>query len=120
MVGDDVDFTEENSYEDNYYDFSDSESIINLPLSSRQRKLYDDYLSSASSRKALDSLDAERIAEVLHTLRKICNHPQLLVEASEEVIQNQNSKNNKQHQRQQQQLFNSFANVLGKNFVLII
>ena len=120
---DDIDFTENsnelNASED-YYDFSDSESIINLPLSSRQRKLYDDYLSSASSRKALESLDAERIAEVLHTLRKICNHPQLLVEASEEVIQNQNNKNNKQHQRQQHQLFNSFAYVLGKNLALII
>ena len=82
---DDIDFTENsnevNAESEDYYDFSDSESIINLPLSSRQRKLYDDYLSSASSRKALDSLDAERIAEVLHTLRKICNHPQLLEEA---------------------------------------
>ena len=49
---------------------------IKLPLSGCQRKLYDDYLSSSQSK--LDSLDAKSIASVLQTLRKICNHPQLL------------------------------------------
>ena len=59
----DVDVAEDDVASDGF-DFSDSEWIINLPLSSGQRKLYDDYLSSASSRKALDSLDAESIAKV--------------------------------------------------------
>lgn len=52
------------------------EGVITCPLSSRQRQLYDDYLSSSQS--VLDSLDAESISNVLQTLRKICNHPQLL------------------------------------------
>ena len=112
----DVDVAEDDVASDGF-DFSDSEWIINLPLSSGQRKLYDDYLSSASSRKALDSLDAESIAkvcrddyyqnnvpfipynfkiclifQVLHSLRKICNHPQLLAE--EVPDQNDDEKKN--------------------------
>ena len=59
----DVDVAEDDVASDGF-DFSDAEWIINLPLSTGQRKLYDDYLSSASSRKALDSLDAESIAKV--------------------------------------------------------
>jgi hypothetical protein len=64
--------------EEEEYLFSDSERVINLPLSNKQRKLYDDYLSSSSSRSALDNGEAKGIAAVLQTLRKICNHPQLV------------------------------------------
>ena len=43
---------DDDAYE--YAAYSDSEVVINLPLSGPQRKLYDDYLSS--SQKMLDSL----------------------------------------------------------------
>ena len=51
-------------------------NLLFVIFSGCQRKLYDDYLSSSQSK--LDSLDAKSIASVLQTLRKICNHPQLL------------------------------------------
>ena len=59
--------------------------------------MYDDYLSSSQSK--LDSLDAQSIATVLQTLRKICNHPQLLETASEDGSNNQHhlTKNNPLH-----------------------
>ena len=53
-------------------------AVFNLALTRPQRKLYDDYLSSQS--QALESLDAQSIADVLQRLRRICNHPQLLLE----------------------------------------
>ena len=63
---------------------SDTEEVINLALARPQRKLYDDYLSSSQS--VLESLDAQSIANVLQTLRKICNHPQLLENFSESQV----------------------------------
>ena len=66
--------------------------------------MYDDYLSSASSRKALDSLDAESIAKILHTLRKICNHPQLL-------------ENEQPHEQQPQQKFDSSMSNVPEHIV---
>lgn len=78
---DDQDSDDENDSDDDpdAFDFSPPTTRnveIKLPLSGCQRKLYDDYLSSSQSK--LDSLDAKSIASVLQTLRKICNHPQLL------------------------------------------
>jgi hypothetical protein len=68
---------EEDDYDSDLEEYiSEDNILINLPLSGPQRKLYDDYLSSSQS--LLDSQDAASIASVLQTLRKICNHPQLL------------------------------------------
>ena len=75
---DSEDFDSDDEDSDSEFTFmnSDTEEVINLALARPQRKLYDDYLSS--SQTVLESLDAQSIANILQTLRKICNHPQLL------------------------------------------
>lgn len=65
--------------------------VLNVPLSHSQRQLYDDYL--ISSQNKLESLDAASIASVLQTLRKICNHPQLL-ENPQETGSHENHRTN--------------------------
>lgn len=74
---------DDDSDDDDFDDFELKDGVLHCPLSSRQRQLYDDYLSSSQS--VLDSLDAESISNVLQTLRKICNHPQLLEEGRSKV-----------------------------------
>lgn len=44
-----------------------------------QRKLYEDYLAGPESRVALEKGDAVSISNVVNALRKICNHPSLVV-----------------------------------------
>ena len=77
----DMDFTEA----------GDLEKVVNLPMSKSQRKLYDDYLSSDTSQRAIGSGNAESIANVLDTLRKICSHPHLLQQVPELVLESESS-----------------------------
>ena len=54
------------------------EKVLNLRLSNRQRKLYDDFMAGPEFCTAMESGDAHPISSVLNTLRKICNHPRLV------------------------------------------
>ncbi|KAH9485667.1 Helicase SWR1 [Psilocybe cubensis] len=47
------------------------------PLSKRQRFLYDEFMSRAQTKDALESGVYQKIANVLMQLRKVCNHPDL-------------------------------------------
>ena len=51
--------------------------VIPLPLSSQQRRLYDDYMAGPEMGKAMEGGEADAISTVLNNLRKICNHPRL-------------------------------------------
>ncbi|KAG9312128.1 WR1 complex protein, SNF2 family DNA-dependent ATPase [Chiua virens] len=53
------------------------EHLMLCPLSKRQRFLYDEFMSRAHTREALDSGVYQKIANVLMQLRKVCNHPDL-------------------------------------------
>ncbi|KAF8911617.1 SNF2 family N-terminal domain-containing protein [Gymnopilus junonius] len=53
------------------------EHLTLCPLSKRQRFLYDEFMSRAQTRDALDSGVYQKIANVLMQLRKVCNHPDL-------------------------------------------
>ena len=53
------------------------EHLVLCPLSKRQRFLYDEFMSRAHTREALDSGVYQKIANVLMQLRKVCNHPDL-------------------------------------------
>ncbi|KZV89961.1 hypothetical protein EXIGLDRAFT_771244 [Exidia glandulosa HHB12029] len=51
--------------------------LVLCKLSKRQRFLYDEFMSRAQTRAALDSGVYQKIANVLMQLRKVCNHPDL-------------------------------------------
>lgn len=51
--------------------------LVLCKLSKRQRHLYDDFMSRAQTRAALDSGVYQKIANILMQLRKVCNHPDL-------------------------------------------
>ena len=53
------------------------EHLTLCPLSKRQRFLYDEFMSRAQTRDALDSGVYQKIANILMQLRKVCNHPDL-------------------------------------------
>ena len=53
------------------------EHLTLCPLSKRQRFLYDEFMSRAPTRDALQSGVYQRIANILMQLRKVCNHPDL-------------------------------------------
>ncbi|KAJ7099423.1 SNF2 family N-terminal domain-containing protein [Mycena belliarum] len=53
------------------------EHLILCPLSKRQRFLYDEFMSRAHTRDALQSGVYQKIANILMQLRKVCNHPDL-------------------------------------------
>ncbi|KAF9479357.1 hypothetical protein BDN70DRAFT_878844 [Pholiota conissans] len=53
------------------------EHLMLCPLSKRQRFLYDEFMSRAQTRDALDSGVYQKIANILMQLRKVCNHPDL-------------------------------------------
>ena len=53
------------------------EHLILCPLSKRQRFLYDEFMSRAQTRDALESGVYQKIANILMQLRKVCNHPDL-------------------------------------------
>lgn len=53
------------------------EHLIMCPLSKRQRFLYDEFMSRAHTRDALQSGVYQKIANILMQLRKVCNHPDL-------------------------------------------
>jgi helicase SWR1 len=53
------------------------EHLVLCPLSKRQRFLYDEFMSRAQTRDALQSGVYQKIANVLMQLRKVCNHPDL-------------------------------------------
>lgn len=53
------------------------EHLVLCPLSKRQRFLYDEFMSRATTRDALQSGVYQKIANVLMQLRKVCNHPDL-------------------------------------------
>ena len=53
------------------------EHLVLCPLSKRQRFLYDEFMSRAHTREALESGVYQKIANVLMQLRKVCNHPDL-------------------------------------------
>ena len=61
------------------FDLDTVEKVIYVPLSSKQRHLYDDYMAGPDVRKALEG-DGQTLSTVLNNLRKICNHPNLVVE----------------------------------------
>ncbi|KAJ3103455.1 swr1 complex component [Phlyctochytrium bullatum] len=56
------------------------EHIVKCRLSSRQRYLYDDYMSRAKTKEALASGNYMSIINCLMQLRKVCNHPDLFEE----------------------------------------
>ncbi|KAF9463593.1 SNF2 family N-terminal domain-containing protein [Collybia nuda] len=51
--------------------------LVLCPLSKRQRFLYDEFMSRAQTRDALQSGVYQKIANILMQLRKVCNHPDL-------------------------------------------
>jgi helicase SWR1 len=53
------------------------EHLVLCSLSKRQRFLYDEFMSRANTREALQSGIYQKIANVLMQLRKVCNHPDL-------------------------------------------
>ncbi|KAG6830430.1 hypothetical protein H0H92_000733 [Tricholoma furcatifolium] len=53
------------------------EHLVICPLSKRQRFLYDEFMSRAQTRNALQSGVYQKIANILMQLRKVCNHPDL-------------------------------------------
>ncbi|KAF9529813.1 SNF2 family N-terminal domain-containing protein [Crepidotus variabilis] len=53
------------------------EHLMLCPLSKRQRFLYDEFMSRAQTRDALQSGVYQKIANILMQLRKVCNHPDL-------------------------------------------
>ncbi|KAI6046432.1 hypothetical protein EDC04DRAFT_3006780 [Pisolithus marmoratus] len=53
------------------------EHLVLCPLSKRQRFLYDEFMSRAQTREALQSGVYQKIANILMQLRKVCNHPDL-------------------------------------------
>lgn len=53
------------------------EHLVMCPLSKRQRFLYDEFMSRAHTRDALQSGIYQKIANILMQLRKVCNHPDL-------------------------------------------
>ncbi|KAJ6593261.1 SNF2 family N-terminal domain-containing protein [Mycena capillaripes] len=53
------------------------EHLVLCPLSKRQRFLYDEFMSRAHTREALQSGVYQKIANILMQLRKVCNHPDL-------------------------------------------
>jgi helicase SWR1 len=53
------------------------EHLVLCPLSKRQRFLYDEFMSRAHTRDALQSGIYQKVANILMQLRKVCNHPDL-------------------------------------------
>jgi helicase SWR1 len=53
------------------------EHVIYCNLSKRQRYLYDEFMSRASTRESLVSGGYLGVANCLMQLRKVCNHPDL-------------------------------------------
>lgn len=53
------------------------EHLVLCALSKRQRFLYDEFMSRAITRDALQSGVYQKIANILMQLRKVCNHPDL-------------------------------------------
>lgn len=53
------------------------EHLTLCPLSKRQRFLYDEFMSRAHTKDALESGVYHKIANILMQLRKVCNHPDL-------------------------------------------
>lgn len=53
------------------------EHLTLCPLSKRQRFLYDEFMSRAQTKDALQSGVYQKIANILMQLRKVCNHPNL-------------------------------------------
>lgn len=53
------------------------EHLTLCPISKRQRLLYDEFMSRAQTRDALQSGIYQKIANILMQLRKVCNHPDL-------------------------------------------
>ena len=53
------------------------EHLVLCPLSKRQRFLYDEFMSRAQTRDALQSGVYQKVANILMQLRKVCNHPDL-------------------------------------------
>ncbi|KII95554.1 hypothetical protein PLICRDRAFT_170194 [Plicaturopsis crispa FD-325 SS-3] len=51
--------------------------LVLCPLSKRQRFLYDEFMTRAHTRDALQSGVYQKIANILMQLRKVCNHPDL-------------------------------------------
>ena len=53
------------------------EHVLRVPLSRRQRALYEDYMASSAARGALTGGGFLGVVNVLMQLRKVCNHPDL-------------------------------------------
>lgn len=54
-----------------------TESVVVCKLSKRQRQLYQEYMSLASTRESLARGNAVSAGRVLLSLRRVCNHPDL-------------------------------------------
>ncbi|KAK4551874.1 swr1 complex component [Recurvomyces mirabilis] len=54
-----------------------TESVVVCKLSKRQRELYQEYMSLASTRESLTKGNAVSAGRVLLSLRRVCNHPDL-------------------------------------------
>ncbi|XP_055521105.1 helicase SRCAP-like, partial [Leucoraja erinacea] len=53
------------------------EHVIQCRLSKRQRYLYDDFMSQASTKQTLETGHFMSVINILMQLRKVCNHPNL-------------------------------------------
>ncbi|GIQ82474.1 hypothetical protein KIPB_003621 [Kipferlia bialata] len=56
---------------------SKTEHIVPVPLSRRQRYLYEEYMRADETRRQLQSGSYFKAASILMQLRKVCNHPDL-------------------------------------------
>ncbi|VDO95310.1 unnamed protein product [Heligmosomoides polygyrus] len=54
-----------------------TEHVLKVPLSKRQRYLYDDFMSRRSTRENLKSGNMLSVLNIVMQLRKCCNHPDL-------------------------------------------
>ena len=87
---DDIDRYKVNLYDIHDYpqfDLEAAETVLHVPLSSKQRQLYDDYMAGPDIRKALEG-DGPMLSTVLNNLRKICNHPNLVSDPNSGLTQN--------------------------------
>ena len=57
------------------------EKTLRVPMSSRQRQLYDDYLAKSTTQECIQQGDLDNISKVINNLRRICNHPRLTSDA---------------------------------------
>lgn len=75
---DDVDDWDDLDSHDESDDYIVDSETMRIPLTSSQRKLYDDFLAKPSTQEIVDHGDDKEITKIIGMLRRMCNHPCLL------------------------------------------